>query len=722
MDNLRHSAGSKGQSGLDEEDDQQYYTSMVMMASNYSSIKKMNGNGAGGKRGAATTNSNSNNSNPKPSSRRVPPGLAELNTTRHTASSGKKGFSSPLRQSNTNNSNSATTTSAPRSQNGATASKSSAAPRTPSVTDMGYVRNDSIASCDSSIFSDQLNAYPMAVPGLTECAEGHVDISFTDPPTVASTDREGNRHYRHNPYSRSVSTVITNPSSMRSSLASSFSNFDSPSQMVNAPFPDAGFSSASSACSMDSGNGFRGTGNNAGYHGSPHRAVESFIPASPHHYLDPSIGGSNNDLLMLLHNSQGSHHHMPSPHQRHGASAQGHASQPSTSAGPRPSRRPVAPSGEGKYTSRSGKAHGSGVDMCDGEYAGSHGNNSSFNGNVTDQFASVMEHFDAEACTARGRQLLCHVLRQRDTDKSMEILTKLLPQANLISLDPNGCHVSRALVENLPICEVAHFIHALYPSTIFRLCTMSQHTRRVVQAIFEHHCGPELTPLVEILANDSCRLAMTQQGCIVLMNVLSHALVEQKMLFLPHLMPILATLATDQYGNYVVQSLFEHHEGLVTMDELNNAFGKHRISHSCHKCASNVMERLVSSVTGTTRRQLVQEFIFDPLHCHTLLLDCYGNFVLQAIIRSSKEPAEFQVIYDTVTSYLPNSPYGQKIGAKLLAKYKEIFHQDPPPIATSSPTTAAPQNVSSGNNNNNNNNSAAAPPGPSPRPQSTSAQ
>lgn len=302
---------------------------------------------------------------------------------------------------------------------------------------------------------------------------------------------------------------------------------------------------------------------------------------------------------------------------------------------------------------------------------------------LEEYFDSIVPHLEDEACTLQGRQILIDVLQLNDPRIRDTILRRLLPVGNDVFLDPNGCHVGRVLIEKVSISDVATLLRSLYPSTIYRLCTTSQYTRRMIQRIFECHYGPELTPLVKVLAQDACRLSVTQQGCIAIKNVLIHASPAQKTMFLPFLMPRLATLATDQYGNYVIQQLIDSHEGLISIEELNQAFSHCRLSLSCHKCASNVMEKLVLAVDGVTRRQIVQELIFDGPHCHTLLLNSYGNFVLQAIIQSSNEPAEFQVIYDTVASFLPNSPYKQKISVKLDGKYREIFQQDPPTVPPS---------------------------------------
>lgn len=291
---------------------------------------------------------------------------------------------------------------------------------------------------------------------------------------------------------------------------------------------------------------------------------------------------------------------------------------------------------------------------------------------------NILPCFEEYVSTPQGCHFLIRVLQQGDPEMTNTVLQHLRPLANSMFVDPNGCHVARALVRKISTSQLATILRILYPSTIYRICTTSLHTRRVVQTIFECHKGPELMPLVEVLAQDVCRLSVTQQGCIVIKQVLIHASLDQKALLLPFLRPRLATLATDQYGNYVVQELIVNHKGLLSMEELNRAFGRSRLSLCCNKCSSNVMEKLVTAATGVVRRQLVQELVFDAPHCYTLILNCFGNFVLQAIIQSSTEPAEFQIIYDTVVSFLPDSPYGQKISAKLNEKYRDLFQQEPP--------------------------------------------
>lgn len=550
-----------------DDDGDQFYASMVMMASNYKSIRKQ-GNGP---------------ANPAPVKK------AKAGQKRNTGNNKQRSSSQLL--------------SLPPSE--CSAQNSPPAP----VLTRYAMESAGVSEMIQPTYASSLN--DLGGYGDFACSPTHVDITFADPPVLTTVSKDGSLSYRHNPYSRSVSTIVVSES--HSLCASSI---------------------RSASCnSVDS------------YHPS--------APCSPF-YMDPS------ETNMYR----------------------------TPTAEARPQK--VGPMGTLDLNSvMNNNGHSSSNTNCNQLNGNAATINTNNNGatDIREQFECIADRIEEEACTPRGRQLLVHVLRSRDFDMVGKAVESLLPHANTIALDPNGCHVMRALVEHLALQEVLLFVQALHPTTIFRLCTSSQHTRRVIQAIFETHQSVELNGLVNVLANDACRLSMTQQGCIVIMTVFSHALVEQKLRVLPYLMPLLSALATDQYGNYVVQTMIEHHEGIVSIEELNAALGKYRIPHSCHKCASNVMEKLVTYATGATRRQIVQEFIFDPMHCHTLLQDCYGNFVLQAIIKSSSDEAEFRVIYDTIITHLPNSPYGQKIGGKLHEKYKAVFHTDPPATHTTGPST-----------------------------------
>mmetsp|Transcript_56127 Transcript_56127/g.64405 ORF Transcript_56127/g.64405 Transcript_56127/m.64405 type:complete len:529 (+) Transcript_56127:77-1663(+) len=287
---------------------------------------------------------------------------------------------------------------------------------------------------------------------------------------------------------------------------------------------------------------------------------------------------------------------------------------------------------------------------------------------VSDQFYGTVGSIAPSACTVRGRHLLISVLRLMHPDKTQAIFEEILPQVNVVALDAQGCHVLRTLIEAISEEQAATLASYLEESTIVTLATASQHTRRALQTLFERHRHSGFDFIVQVIAADATRLAMTQQGCIAIMRIIENSLPHQKHHLVAGLIPSLPTLTMDPYGNYVVQCILQNFDANLTVSVVCDAFMGHWVPLSCNKFASNVMEKVVRMMTGSARAALVRELVFEPSNLLCLMQDGFGNFVLQAIIDSSVDATEFRNISETVRPQLHTSPYGHKIDSKLKSK------------------------------------------------------
>jgi hypothetical protein len=264
---------------------------------------------------------------------------------------------------------------------------------------------------------------------------------------------------------------------------------------------------------------------------------------------------------------------------------------------------------------------------------------------LEEQFLGVVGNIPATAMSSRGRHLLLSVLRLQHMDKIQIIYDELVPQFNVVAVDQHGCHVVRTLIEYITTAQMAALVPFIDPAVVLQMATATQHTRRVLQAIFEHHKTDGLMPLVEVIKGDCKRLSMTQQGCIVVIRVVEYAQPAQKKALISALVPILPHLATDQFGNYVVQCILKNMEGYVSLDDLVESFQGHWVELSCDKYSSNVMERIVGMLRGESRQRIVHELIFEVVHLQRLMQNNFGNYVLQAVIGSAVDQYEFKLIY-----------------------------------------------------------------------------
>lgn len=517
----------------------------------------------------------------------------------------------------------------------------------------------------------------------------HVDLVFADPPTITQAGKDGSVSYRHNPYSRSVSSMI----SRRSSSAFSFPQEELhhtpstvPSSRTSSVFPrgsepgmmndevgwtvarDPTWSSTDSHASrgpnhacMDSElmRMMAGSGVEEGYRGEgapffqETQANNAGVFETDDAYYGAYMGGTNHG------DSWYAHQQLPQPafgeRTRSSKTASSCAHFPPTSFSASSNTAPVAAGGAKPSSSQGCRPILTRLqEILDEE---------------EDRISGTLDDESYPACR----------------NKYERAMMMVLPHANSIAVDLQASHVMKTLIEQLPTNYVVEMLHCLYPSTIFKMCTGSQHTRKLIQLIMERHNGPLLTlPLFQVLASDACHLAATQQGCIIIKNALQQGSLPQQHLLLPGLLPYLPKLAVDPYANYVVQVLIEEQPGGLAIDDIFNALGgaNSAVGLSCNKGGSNVMEKLVKAVSGASRQALVDEFISCRSNCHKLLMNCFGNFVLQALIESSHDMSEFQMIYDMIALYLLNSPYGQKIGTKLRGKYVQLYGVEPPARAT----------------------------------------
>lgn len=288
--------------------------------------------------------------------------------------------------------------------------------------------------------------------------------------------------------------------------------------------------------------------------------------------------------------------------------------------------------------------------------------------NLTDQFMAIVGSIVPTACSGRGRHLLISIMRLQHLDKIQMIFDEVVPHINMLILDAQGCHIVRTLVEFLTPDQLAVFVSYITPSVVLEMATNSQHTRRVLQTLFERHKSPALRGIVDTITSDCVRLAMTQQGCIAIMRIIEHSLPEQRQQVVAKLIPELPALTMDAYGNYVVQCILQNFEPLSCSAVVCSAFAGHWVQLSCNKFASNVMEKVVRMIVGPSRAALVDELVFNTHNLQCLMQDGFGNFVLQAVIESSNDAGEFRIIADHVRPLLHTSPYGHKIDGKLKMK------------------------------------------------------
>ncbi|KEG07034.1 putative pumilio/PUF RNA binding protein 9 [Trypanosoma grayi] len=280
------------------------------------------------------------------------------------------------------------------------------------------------------------------------------------------------------------------------------------------------------------------------------------------------------------------------------------------------------------------------------------------------------------ACTAEGRSMLLAAMHSQDAAVIDTMVQEIAAEVETVALDTHGCHVLRALKDYMSAEQTALIVSSFTETLVLNLCTVSQYTRRILQALFERPLI-DLQPIVNVLSANAQYLAATQQGCISLMRIFEQCDAEQKTQLVAPLVPLFAHIALDPFGNYVVQCAIEHSGKTVAAQYTVSCFTGELLNMSCNKYASNVVEKIIK-VCGdvpAVRRLLMDELIFNPAALLQMVQDNFGNFVVQSIIENTDSPSELKRICDRLRPALPSSPYAAKVEAKIRTKHPSSQQQ-----------------------------------------------
>jgi hypothetical protein len=174
----------------------------------------------------------------------------------------------------------------------------------------------------------------------------------------------------------------------------------------------------------------------------------------------------------------------------------------------------------------------------------------------------------------------------------------------------------------------------------------------------------ELRPHVVELVGDNC-------GCRVIQKLFDHYTIGQLRQLVTEILGAAPDLATNQYGNYVVQTILDRGPD-EDVAFLIRGFAGCFYRFSIHKFASNVIERCIRRASESQRDAIFEEIVGTEANWETerilrMVGDQFGNYVIQRIIEFGTEEqqgAVYDVVYENY-EYLSQRPYARHVINKL---------------------------------------------------------
>ncbi len=271
----------------------------------------------------------------------------------------------------------------------------------------------------------------------------------------------------------------------------------------------------------------------------------------------------------------------------------------------------------------------------------------------------MLADFEAMARDAFGNYAVQKIMDSKRQQCAQGLVAAALRDCVSLAEHVYGCRVVQKAIE---VCDATQWqsFCAILKEHLMRF-VYHEHGNHVVQK-WVQSCpqrGPKamenLVSVVGSLKGHSNTLALHMYGCRVLQRVVEAAPqpVLKKQLY-PSLLRKAASLVLDQFGNFVLQHMLAHGDD-STRAAVAKALTPGVVKAAGHKCASNVLERLLECCAApevdavvwqilrgqvsesTHKRNLVEVagfHLLQPTVAHScpvraLLVDRFGNYVLQ---------------------------------------------------------------------------------------------
>ncbi|KAM7520963.1 hypothetical protein LguiB_019925 [Lonicera macranthoides] len=260
-------------------------------------------------------------------------------------------------------------------------------------------------------------------------------------------------------------------------------------------------------------------------------------------------------------------------------------------------------------------------------------------------------------------QKLIAVCNEDQRTRIIRSVTRAPFQLICICLDHIGTRTARKLLEYVTTPQqVSLIVQAL--STGAAALATDTHGYHVIQDCLLYFPNQDNELILNDIADNCYMVAKDRSGCCVVQACLDHTQGELRKRIVKEIIANAIQLAEDPYGNYVLQHMLGLKIPEATADLVRQLKGNY-LTFSCNKYASNVVEKCLTESGEEHSASIIMELLQSP-NVPMLLLDPFGNFVIQSALSVAKGPMRNALLnlVQANASSLRNNLYGRKLLGK----------------------------------------------------------
>ena len=289
-------------------------------------------------------------------------------------------------------------------------------------------------------------------------------------------------------------------------------------------------------------------------------------------------------------------------------------------------------------------------------------------------------------------QKLCKTLDEKQIKKILEIIA---PTILDIGSNSHGTRVIQQIINYLSTKELLDYFLEIIKPYIISLLKELNGTHIIQKLLTEHPDSGDI--INKIIVENSSSLATHRHGCCVLQKFLDGPYKKLRNDLIKSLINNCLVLITDQFGNYVIQSVLL----------LNNKKGSSEIAlkiannipyYSKHRYSSNVVEKCFD-YCGEEEKRMFVEKLSPPEILEELILDDHGNYVIQKALHYADGKTKENMLKNIIPLIpkIKQVPFGDRLLSKMFATYPQLS-------SNSNYNFKNNNNLNKNNNGNNNKN------------------
>ena len=283
-------------------------------------------------------------------------------------------------------------------------------------------------------------------------------------------------------------------------------------------------------------------------------------------------------------------------------------------------------------------------------------------------FSKFLEHIKELSNGQFSNYLIKKIFQFLTEDLILQLIQTLKPMMEQIGTNQYGTRVLQDLIDYLTTEKLfISFVNIILP-----------YVKNLIIDLNGSHIIYKLiitkNKYVKIIENIICMqvkdIAITRKGCNFLKKYFEFANEKDLINIKKNILKYLNEIITDQYGNYVIQSILTK-EGSPLEEDFINKISKNIVFYSNNKFSSNAVEKCFEN---SKMKNIVLNQFLNPEIFETIIMDEFGNYVIQKAIAKAdnrRKKIMFQLLKPLVPN-LKNKYFGQRLLSRLLLQCPDL--------------------------------------------------